>query len=200
MQSHLIAAAIALALPLAAVNAQAQQTGSTKKPAATAKKTSKAKKTPVKRKVPAKTAKAVEAVTPVQSLSERLSDEELAIAQNIQTGNIQCELGANVTVTADERNPGFFNITAGKQRYYMHPVESRTGAIRMEDGRAGAMWLQLGNKSMLMDQKKGQRVADECATATQREFASHMHDNPNQPNLLDGPAKPASAASAASAS
>ena len=44
----------------------------------------------------------------------------------------------------------------------MHPVESRTGAIRLEDPKRGAMWLQLGNKSMLMSQKLGQRLADEC--------------------------------------
>ena len=44
---------------------------------------------------------------------------------------------------------------AGIQRFRMHPVESRTGAIRLEDPRAGAMWLQLGNKSMLMSQKHG---------------------------------------------
>ena len=44
----------------------------------------------------------------------------------------------------------------------MHPVESRTGAIRLEDPQRGAMWLQLGNKSMLMSQKLGKRLADEC--------------------------------------
>ena len=79
-------------------------------------------------------------------------------------------------------------MTAGKQRYYMHPVESRTGAVRLEDNRLGALWLQLGNKSMLMNQRLGQRVADECATPTQREFAAQMLTNP-QPGLLDGPSK-----------
>ena len=86
-------------------------------------------------------------------------------------------------------NPGFFLVTAGKQRYFMHPVESRTGAIRMEDNRAGAMWLQLANKSMLMNQAQGKRVADECATPEQKEFAAQMKVNPPENLLADTPKK-----------
>ena len=175
----------------------AQSTPAAKAPAkprvSTAKSSTQAKSPPVKQAktakgVPAKTAKSVEVNTPVQSMTQRLSDGELALAQHIQTGRIQCELGADVTVTADEKNPGFFHVVAGKQRYYMHPVESRTGANRLEDNRAGAMWLQLGNKSMLRNQKLGQRVADECATPAQREFALQLQSS-GQPALLDAPAK-----------
>lgn len=172
----LVSAAV-LALPVGAVHAE--QSGA-KKPAAT-------KKAPAKkpaRKAPAKTVKAVEANTPVQTPTDRLTDAEMEIAKRVHTGKVQCELGADVTVAADEKNPGFFHVSTGKQRFFMHPVESRTGAIRMEDNRQGAMWLQLGNKSMLLNQKLGQRVADECATPTQREFAAQMQANP-QPSLLD---------------
>ncbi len=191
------AGAATLALALAAGPALAQGTNtksSSAKPAAKApaKKPVAAKKAPVKKgakRVPAKTVKAVEAHTPLQSPSTRLTEAELETAKRIHTGKIQCELGADVTVTADDKNPGFFHIIAGKQRYYMHPVESRTGAIRMEDNRAGAMWLQLGNKSMLMNQKAGQRVADECAAPEQRAFADQMKNAPAQPGLLDGAPK-----------
>ena len=180
----LASVAVALSLPMGAV--QAQSSGTAKKPAATKKAPAKApaKKAAPKKRVPSKTAKAVESVTPVQTLTQRLTDAEVAIAQHVHTGKIQCELGADVTVTPDDKNPGFFRVSTGKQNYYMHPVESRTGAIRMEDNRQGAMWLQLGNKSMLLNQKLGQRVADECATPTQREFAAQMQANP-QPSLLD---------------
>jgi hypothetical protein len=182
MPSPLIAAAVALALPFVATTALAAQTGNAKKPPVA--KSSPAKKN-AKRKVPAKTIKAVEAATPVESPTERLTEAELAIAKNVYTGAIQCELGANVTVTADEKNPGFFQVTTDKLRYYMHPVESRTGAIRMEDNRAGAMWLQLGSKSMLMNQKLGQRVADECATPRQREYATQLRANPRSSLFRD---------------
>jgi hypothetical protein len=200
----LIAAVAALALPLGALAAEA---GEAKKPAAkkavTAKKpaadpaaAAKPAAAPAKRRVSSRTAQAVEALTPVHRPSDRLSEAELEIAKTVYTGTIPCELGANVTVTADEKNPGFFVVTTGKLRYYMHPVESRTGSIRMEDNRAGAMWLQLGSKSMLMNQKLGQRVADDCTTPRQREVAADLRDHP-RPSLFEGPAPAASAASAA---
>ena len=198
-ESHMKPFAITcLAVVLGLSMGAAQAASSTDKAAPAKQATSQVKKAPVKKApvkkaatskgVPAKTAKAVEANTPVQTLSERLTDAELEISKTIQTGRIQFELGADVTVSADERNPGFFHVVAGKQRYYMHPVESRTGAVRMEDNRAGAMWLQLGNKSMLMNQRLGQRIADECVTPTQRDFALQMKTS-NQPGLLDGPSK-----------
>ncbi|WP_448251188.1 hypothetical protein [Ottowia oryzae] len=187
-----IVAAAVLVLPLGAAQAQTN-TKSTpaKKAAATAKKAPAKKATATKstgKRVPAKTVKAVESNTPVESLSTRLTDAELAIAQRVHTGRIQCELGADITVTADEKNPGFFSVSAGKQRYYMHPVESRTGAIRLEDGRAEAMMLQLGNKSMVLNQKLGQRVADDCQTAEQKQFAAQLESS-GGPGLLDGAPK-----------
>ena len=187
-----IVAAAVLVLPLGAAQAQTN-TKSTpaKKAAATAKKAPAKKATATKstgKRVPAKTVKAVESNTPVESLSTRLTDAELAIAQRVHTGRIQCELGADITVTADEKNPGFFIVSAGKQRYYMHPVESRTGAIRLEDGRAEAMMLQLGNKSMVLNQKLGQRVADDCQTAEQKQFAAQLESS-GGPGLLDGAPK-----------
>ena len=193
-----IVAAAVLVLPLGAAQAQTNTTSTTtKKPAATAKKAPEKKATAAKKstakkaagkRVPAKTVKAVESNTPVESLSTRLTDAELVIAQRVHTGRIQCELGADITVTADEKNPGFFNVSAGKQRYYMHPVESRTGAIRLEDGRAEAMMLQLGNKSMVLNQKLGQRVADDCQTAEQKQFAAQLESS-GGPGLLDGAPK-----------
>lgn len=111
-------------------------------------------------------------------VDEPLSEAQLALAGRIYTGVIPCELGASVTVTADDRNPGFFTVSTGKHHYRMHPVESRTGALRMEDRQSGGMWLQLGNKSMLMSQKLGQRLADECAAPVQREVAAQMQNSP----------------------
>ncbi len=187
-----LVAAAALTLSLGAAQAQTNtKPAPTKKPAAASKAPAKkapAKKPVANKRVPAKTAKAVESNTPVESPSRRLSDAELAIAPRVHTGRIQCELGADITVTPDEKNPGFFNVSAGKQRYYMHPVESRTGAIRLEDGRAEAMMLQLGNKSMVLNQKLGQRVADDCQNDEQKQFAAQL-ERSGGPGLLDGAPK-----------
>ena len=141
--------------------------------------------------------KAVEEVTPIEEDSNvTLSVADLAMAERVFVGTIPCELGAFVTLTPSKRRPGFFVVQTGKMRFNMHPVESRTGAIRIEDPKRGAMWLQLGNKSMLMSQKTGQRLADECASPEQVTLADELKKNP-RPGLLDAPVTAASAPGAA---
>ena len=95
-------------------------------------------------------------------------------------------LRAAKTYSASLETPAI-NVAAGKQRFYMHPVESRTGAIRLEDGRTEAMMLQLGNKSMVLNQKLGQRIADECQSDEQKQFSAQM--DRTGPGLLDGAPK-----------
>ena len=109
---------------------------------------------------------------------------ELLIAQQIHQGLLPCELGASVRVEADARQPGFFHVHGKGFRYRMFPVQTSTGALRLEDKKAGAVWLQLANKSMLMDQKKGRRLADECAHPDQLAYAEAMKTNP-PPSLFD---------------
>lgn len=180
MKKIALIAAVALALPLAAMAQDAA------KPAAKAASSTAAKTPPKKHQVTRKAAKAVEEVTPVNTDTDvTLSEADLAVAQRVSTGKAQCELGADVTVTPDEKKPGFFTVSTKGAKYRMHPVESRTGAIRLEDPRAGAMWLQLGNKSMLMNQKAGLRLADECQTEAQVAFAAEMKKNPPKA-LFDG--------------
>ena len=131
--------------------------------------------------------KAVEEVTPIDGDPNiKLSAEDLEVAQRVFVGSIPCELGASVSVTPSTRRPGFFAVQTGGSRFTMHPVESRTGAVRLEDPKAGAMWLQLGNKSMLMSQKLGKRLADECMSPAQLTLANDLKNNP-RPGLLDGP-------------
>jgi hypothetical protein len=69
----------------------------------------------------------------------------------------------------------------------MFPVETTTGAIRLEDRKAGAVWLQLANKSMLMNQKLGQRLADACVSPEQAIVAESLSRS-TAPSVLDAPA------------
>jgi hypothetical protein len=131
--------------------------------------------------------KAVEEVTPIDDdLDVTLTEADLELAKRVFVGVIPCELGANVTITPSEKRAGFFLVQTKTAKFRMHPVESRTGAIRLEDPRAGAMWLQLGNKSMLMSQKLGQRLADECMAPDQVVMAANLKANP-VPSILDEP-------------
>lgn len=149
--------------------------------------TASAKKAPApgaSKKLAPSAQKAVEENTPIDADPDvRLSDADLDIAKKVFVGEIPCELGAKVTIRPLRRE-GFFLVSTKGHRFAMHPVESRTGAIRLEDARRGAMWLQLGNKSMLMSQKLGQRLADECQSPEQVTYAEKLKANP-QPSILD---------------
>ena len=166
----LIAAAPALALAQASPAA---------KPAAApaAKPAAKAKLAPSARK-------AVEENTPIEDdPSIKLSEADVEVARKVYVGDIPCELGASVKITPMKRE-GMFIVATKGHRFRMHPVESRTGAIRLEDPKHGAMWLQLGNKSMLMSQKLGQRLADECQSPAQLTYAESLKKNP-LPSILE---------------
>jgi hypothetical protein len=115
-----------------------------------------------------------------------LSGEQLELANRVALGNMPCELGAHVSLRPDPRGAGRFLLELGKQRFSMVPVASKTGAIRLEDEAAGVVWLQLANKSMLMSQKQGKRLADACASAEQLIVAKDLERNP-APSLLDAP-------------
>ena len=130
--------------------------------------------------LPAATVSAAAAGAP----HDAVSAEELAIAQRVHQGQLACELGASIRVEQDAAQPGYFHLQGKGFRYRMRPVVTSTGAIRLEDSKAGVVWLQLANKSMLMDQKQGRRVADECANAEQLAYAQSMKTNP-PPKLFD---------------
>jgi len=99
---------------------------------------------------------------PVQPAPVALGDEELLLSTRVSIGNIPCELGQSVNLRADADAPGYFHLQLKNQRFHLRPVMSATGALRLEDQARGAVWIQLANKSMLMDQKQGRRLADEC--------------------------------------
>lgn len=107
-----------------------------------------------------------------------LSPEELAIAERVHVGRMPCELGAFVNVTADPATPGHFHVEGKGFKYFMAPVATTTGTVRLEDPKGGAVWLQIANKSMLMNQKLGQRLADECMSPQQLVVAEAIKKNP----------------------
>lgn len=165
----------ALAVSTPALMAQAGVTQSVKKPA----------KVVSKGRAELKT-QANQMATGIRAAEAALTPAELAIAQRIEVGLVQCELGASVTIAADPKLPGYFDVHGKKFRFRMVPVVTSTGAIRLEDAQEGAVWLQLANKSMLMNQKSGSRLADACVTPAQALVAVAMEKSP-PPGLLDAP-------------
>lgn len=107
-----------------------------------------------------------------------LTAAHLEAASKVQVGSLPCELGQTVELLADQANMGFFSLQVGKLRYRLSPELTTTGAVRLEDKAAGIVWLQLANKSMLMNQKLGRRIADECKSAIQLQVSEEMLRSP----------------------
>jgi len=133
--------------------------------------------------------------TPLVALPVAAAPESVVVPQvqtaaldagEVHTGRMVCEMGNAVTVTPDPQQPARFIVQMKKNTYHMTPVETTTGAVRLEDAQAGAMWLQLANKSMLMNSKLGQRMADDCQSDQQTAVAQRMKLDP-PPSLLDQP-------------
>jgi hypothetical protein len=132
--------------------------------------------------------KANQLAAAVVAAEDALTPEQLAIADFVYTGRIACENGNQVTVQLDPKMPGYFNVSSGKQRFRMVPAVTTTGAVRLEDKKTGGVWLQISNKSMLLNERVGQRIADECAGTAQQAFAAQMKANPPV-SVLDAPTK-----------
>lgn len=179
----LIAPALALVTTAQAstTNAAATKATTTTKKVTTVKKTA----TPRKAAVVAGTAAAATAVV----LAPRvLNADEMVLADRVHTGRIACELGQHVSVSKDDKNPGHFLVSGSGFNFHMSPVGTSTGVVRLEDAKAGAVWLQIANKSMLMNQKQGRRLADECMSPEQLQVAEAIKKHPPQ-SLLDAPGK-----------
>ncbi|MEY4284724.1 MAG: hypothetical protein RL111_1399 [Pseudomonadota bacterium] len=125
---------------------------------------------------------AVAAATPGMPV---LSEPQLELAQKVQTGDIACDDKLRVKVVPMPDAPGYFHVQLGvKDRFEMVPVATETGAVRLEDPARGGVWIQLPAKSMLMNTKLGQRMADACRTPQQQAVeAAAQHTPP--PNLLE---------------
>jgi hypothetical protein len=99
---------------------------------------------------------------------QRISEAQLQIADRVHTGDAACEFDQVVHLARIEGQPGYFKLTYKKAAYTVVPEETTSGALRLEDKKAGIVWLQIPSKSMLMNSKIGQRMADNCLHPEQR--------------------------------
>jgi len=96
-----------------------------------------------------------------------LSADQLATAERVLTGKIECELNQSVDVATTDK-PGHFKLSFKGKSYDLVPEATTSGAVRLEDKKAGVVWIQIANKSMLMNAKAGQRMVDGCVHDKQR--------------------------------
>jgi len=96
------------------------------------------------------------------------SQTQLDIAQRVLTGDAQCEMNQHVSLQPIDGKPGYFKLGFKNVSYTMTPEETTTGAVRLEDKKAGVVWVQIPAKSMLLNSKAGQRMVDGCKQSAQR--------------------------------
>ncbi|MEQ1806542.1 MAG: hypothetical protein ABL900_14300 [Burkholderiaceae bacterium] len=97
-----------------------------------------------------------------------LSAGQISAADRVLTGKVKCEFDQSIDVAAVTGKKGYFNVAFKGKTYTMVPEATTTGAVRLEDKKAGMMWLQIANKSMLMNTKAGQRMVDNCQHPSQQ--------------------------------
>ncbi len=96
-----------------------------------------------------------------------LSAGQISAADRVLTGKVKCEFDQSIDVAPVSGKKGYFNVAFKGKTYTMVPEATTTGAVRLEDKKAGMMWLQIANKSMLMNTKAGQRMVDNCQHPSQ---------------------------------
>jgi hypothetical protein len=114
--------------------------------------------------------------------------EQLQAADRVLIGRYECEFGKQVSIDRNDTNKGYFNLKLAKQSWVMKPVQSSTGAIRLEDVKGATLLIQILTKSMLMDVKAGHRMVDGCVHEVQRAAEAELAKQPPRQSIFDTPA------------
>lgn len=115
------------------------------------------------------------------------SPEQFLAHDRVLTGDYACEFGKRISVASSEANPGYVTLKLDKQSWLMKPIQSATGAIRLEDVRGQTLLVQILTKSMVMDTQKGRRLVDACVHEVQRKAEADLAAQPARPSIFDAP-------------
>ena len=96
-------------------------------------------------------------------------DESRGHPQQLQfqlaSGVYRCELGRRVDIQRDTRNANLIKLTWKGSDYQLQRYDSASGLPRYEDRQHGLLWIDLPQKSVLIDVNSGQQLANECKAA-----------------------------------
>lgn len=85
-------------------------------------------------------------------------------ATQLKTGAFSCEMGNKVEIRMEGRVTDGVTLVWKGSNYMMNPVSTSTGAVRLENKGEGLVWIQIPSKSMLLNSKVGQQLANDCRT------------------------------------
>ncbi len=84
-----------------------------------------------------------------------------------------CELGRKLTVYNSTANHQQIGLRWKNKLHRLDRVETKTGADRFENSKDGLVWIVIPSKSMLLDSRKGQQLANECLRAPPSQQAAN---------------------------
>ena len=126
---------------------------------------------------------AAAAATAAASALAAADDDQRQAFSLTHLGDYACEFKRVVHVHPHPVHEGYVDLHFDRRVVTARPVLSSTGAIRLEDVRGQFVMLQIAFKSMLLDTRSGQRVADECLHARHHEARQAAAEAPAQPGL-----------------
>ena len=82
-------------------------------------------------------------------------------ARQLVTGRLVCAMNdtIDIRIGSGQRN---IDLKWKGDNYTLMPVTTTTGALRFEDSGSGLVWIQIPAKSMLLNARKGQQLANDC--------------------------------------
>ena len=83
------------------------------------------------------------------------------------TTDYNCELGAKLTIFANEKDDSHIALRWKKRIHRLDKVGTTTGAMRFENTTFGLIWIGIPSKGMLLDAKLNRQLANECKNAEQ---------------------------------
>lgn len=113
-----------------------------------------------------------------------LTPAQIELSGLVLLGDLDCDMKQRVILWPIQSRPGHFELHFGKAIFTMVPHETASGAVRLEDAKTGVVWLQIPVKSMLLDARKGQRLADGCMHSAQRYEQADAASAPNAASSL----------------
>ena len=80
----------------------------------------------------------------------------------MEPGLYRCELNRRVLVRRIAADGQSVVVNWSNRDHTLQAVVSRAGALRYDDEQTGLAWITIPGKSILLDTKKGQQLANEC--------------------------------------
>jgi hypothetical protein len=81
--------------------------------------------------------------------------------RQLVTGRLTCALDDKIDIRIGDGQRNI-DLKWKGNNYTMLPVTTSTGALRFEDSGSGLVWIQIPAKSMLLNAKLGQQLANDC--------------------------------------